>query len=507
MNLDDARTPDTTVDRHCLIVASNRGPVTFRYGDGDTLLARRGGGGLVTALGGLARHHDVTWIAHAMSDADTTAMATAPVSGLSEVSREGFRYNLRLVGTPDDEYERHYGIISNPLLWFVQHRLYGFGDEPTITRATYQAWDSYVAVNRRIADAVISSAERARAAGASPIVMVHDYHLMLVPGMVRDALPDTPMLYFHHVPWPDSGAWRCVPGRWVDAMLTSLMAADIVGMQTDRDAGHMELAMRSVVRRMSDTSTGADAQELTCHVRHYPISVAVDEFDEHVERASVQRLRERISRLRPADGSLVVRVDRTDPSKNIVRGFGAWALLLHEHPELHGKVTMFCQLDPSRQEVPEYARYFRKLMAEAGSINAAWGSGSWQPLVINTDPDFAAAVAAYCEYDVLFVNPVADGMNLVSKEGPLVNERDGVVVLSEQAGSYRELGANVIGINPFDVAQQADALYAAIMMDSTERSLHAAALQTHVREHDIRRWMDAQLHDVVTLQQSAGMVS
>ena len=507
MNSEDAHTQAAADDRQCLIVASNRGPVTFRFGDGNALLARRGGGGLVTALGGLARHHDVTWIAHAMSDADTRAMGDAAPDGLAEVSREGFQYRLQLVGTPDEVYERHYGIISNPLLWFVQHRLYGFGDEPTITRATYQAWDAYVAVNRRIADAVISSVEQAHTVGRSPIVMVHDYHLMLVPGMVRSALPDTPILYFHHVPWPDAGAWRCVPGRWVQEMLTSLMSADIVGMQTDRDAGHIDLAMRRIVAGANRDAHEPATNHMRCQVRHYPISVAVDEFDEHVGRASVQRLRERIARLRPADGALVVRVDRTDPSKNIVRGFAAWALLLHEHPELHGKVTMFCQLDPSRQEVPEYARYFRKLMAEAGSINAAWGSGSWQPLVINTDPDFAAAVAAYCEYDVLYVNPVADGMNLVSKEGPLVNERDGVVVLSEQAGSHRQLGAHVIGINPFDVAQQADALYAAIMMDGAERSLHATALREHVREHDIRRWMDDQLGDVVTLQRSVGMVS
>ncbi len=478
-------------ERHHLIVASNRGPVTFRVDDTGARVARRGGGGLVTALGGLARHHDVTWIAHAMGPADVAAMDEAPPQGLCELSREGFEYHLRLVGEADDIYERHYGVIANPLLWFVQHRLYGFGDEPTITRSTYAAWDAYVEVNRRVADEIVVQVQRAYASGVRPVIMVHDYHLLLVPGMVRAALPETPVLYFHHVPWPDSGAWRSVPRPWVGAILDSLSQADIVGMQTDRDAAHLSIAVQ---RRQTE----ADACG-SCSIRHFPISIAVDEFQEHVGREEVARLRTRIAALRPEGGHLVVRVDRTDPSKNIVRGFSAWALLLQEHPELHGKVTMFCQLDPSRQEVPEYARYFRRLMAEAGAINATWGSGSWQPLVLNTDPDFMAAVAAYCEYDVLFVNPVADGMNLVSKEGPTVNERSGVVVLSEQAGSYRELGEHVLAVNPFDVAAQADALYAAITMPASERDQRASALRQQVRDNDISHWIHAQLDDLLAI--------
>jgi trehalose 6-phosphate synthase len=490
--------------QHPLIIASNRGPVTFRIGDGGGLLARRGGGGLVTALSGLARYREVTWIAHAMTDGDVRAMQEASGAGLAEVSRDGHPYTLHLVGQPDDDFERHYAVLANPLLWFVQHRLYGFGDEPTITRTTYWAWESYVRINRRIADRVVAEATRALEAGSTPVVMVHDYHLMLVPGMVRAALPTVHISYFHHVPWPDAGAWRCVPEAWTEAILESLMTADIAGLQTDRDAGHLQLAINRCVSRRDAATNAPPLPPVRCRVRHYPISVAVDEFEEHVGRASVRRLRERIAALRPADGSLVVRVDRTDPSKNIVRGFAAWALLLHEHPELHGKVTMFCQLDPSRQEVPEYARYFRRLMAEAGSINAAWGSGSWQPLVLNTDPDFAAAVAAYCEYDVLYVNPVADGMNLVSKEGPLVNERDGVVVLSQQAGSFRELGDHVIPINPFDVAQQADALYAAITRNAADRAADAAALREQVRTNDITRWIDLQLADLADIVPRVG---
>jgi len=235
-------------------------------------------------------------------------------------------------------------------------------------------------------------------------------------------------------------------------------------------------------------------------VRDYPISVAVDEFEEHVKRASVQRLRQRIAALRPAGGTLIVRVDRTDPSKNIVRGFSAYELMLREHPELHGRVTMFCQLDPSRQSVPEYVRYLSDIMHAVEHVNDRFGTGSWQPVVLNPDADFAAAVAAYTEYDVLFVNPVADGMNLVSKEGPLVNDHEGVVVLSEQAGSYGELGEHVLGINPFDIAGQADALYQAITMEMPERRTRAAALREQVRTHDVQLWINHQLNDLLAVE-------
>jgi trehalose 6-phosphate synthase len=241
-------------------------------------------------------------------------------------------------------------------------------------------------------------------------------------------------------------------------------------------------------------------------VRTYPISVAVDEFEEHASSATVERLRGRISAMRPqpadgSEGTLIVRVDRTDPSKNIVRGFKAYALLLEEHPELHGKVSMFCQLDPSRQDITAYIDYLAQVKAAATAVNHRFATSTWTPLHVNLDSNFQAGVAAYREYDVLFVNPVADGMNLVSKEGPLVNEHDGVVVLSDQAGSYNELGPYVVTVNPFDVAQQADALLEAIRMPMPERHERAEALRRQVIEHDVRDWMQQQLDDIMALRQ------
>jgi trehalose 6-phosphate synthase len=507
-------TPATgSASTHRLLVASNRGPVTFRVNDDGDFVARRGGGGLVTALSGLARHHEVTWVSHVMGEGDVAMRDSVDGRSFEEHARGGGTYDLRIVGDLDTTYDRYYLELANPLLWFLQHRLYGFGSDPTLTRATHRAWDSYRAVNARIAQAVAEEvAIGVREHGEPPLVMVHDYHLFLVPGMLRSRLADAAgdaapfAQFFLHIPWPDPGAWRALPRAWAREVIESLLSCEIVGFQTPRDAENFLRSAHHFLGASVEFRTGTVRyMGSITRVRTYPISVAVDEFEEHATRREVLRLRQRISAMRPSDdgggeGKLIVRVDRTDPSKNIVRGFKAYSLLLDEHPELHGRVTMFCQLDPSRQDIAEYIDYLAQTQAATERINRRFGTDSWKPLIINLDSNFQAAVAAYLEYDVLFVNPVADGMNLVSKEGPLVNTRDGAVVLSDQAGSYNELGPYVTTVNPFDVAQQADALYAALTMPEHERRERAAALRRQVIEHDVTHWMQAQLEDIVALR-------
>jgi trehalose 6-phosphate synthase len=502
--------------RHRLLVASNRGPVTFRVADGGEFVARRGGGGLVTALGGLARTHEVTWVSHAMGEGDVAMRDSVGGRAFEERARGGGSYLLRIVGDVDRTYERHYLEIANPLLWFIQHRLYGFGWDPTIDRATHGAWACYRQVNERIAGALVEELELAAAAGDAeplPLVMVHDYHLFLVPGMVHERLAQRGELapfvqFFLHIPWPDPGAWRAVPRAWAKEVCESLLTCDVIGFQTERDSENFLRTVHHFLGASVEFRTGTIRyMGALTRVRTYPISVAVDEFEEHAASATVERLRGRIAAMRPqppdGDGRLIVRVDRTDPSKNIVRGFRAYALLLQEHPELHGRVSMFCQLDPSRQDITEYVDYLAQVKAAASAVNNRFATATWTPLHVNLDSNFQAGVAAYREYDVLFVNPVADGMNLVSKEGPLVNERDGVVVLSDQAGSFNELGPHVVPVNPFDVAQQSEALLDAIRMPQPERVERAAALRRQVVECDVRAWMQQQLDDIVALRDGA----
>ncbi len=503
--------------RHRLLVASNRGPVTFRVADGGEFVARRGGGGLVTALGGLARVHDVTWISHVMGDGDEAMSESVGGASFEEHARGGGSYQLRLVGQVDHTYERHYLEIANPLLWFLQHRLYGFGWDPTIDRATHAAWACYEQINERIAGALADELDVASDSDPvddPPFVMIHDYHLFLVPGMLREHLSRTgrtgPFVqFFLHIPWPDPGAWRALPRTWARSVCESLLECDVIGFQTPRDSENFLRTVHHFLGASVEFRTGTIRyMGAVTRVRTYPISVAVDEFEEHAASASVERLRTRIAAMRPrtvdaggeATGKLIVRVDRTDPSKNIVRGFRAYALLLEEHPELHGTVAMFCQLDPSRQDITAYIDYLAQVKAAASAVNSRFATADWTPLHVNLDSNFQAGVAAYREYDVLFVNPVADGMNLVSKEGPLVNERDGVVVLSDQAGSYNELGPYVVTVNPFDIAQQADALLEALRMPAPERAERADALRKQVVESDVQAWMQAQLDDIAALR-------
>ncbi len=193
---------------------------------------------------------------------------------------------------------------------------------------------------------------------------------------------------------------------------------------------------------------------------------------------------------------LVVRVDRTDPSKNIVRGFRAFELYLDEHPEMHGRVTMLTLLDPSRQDIPEYSEYLGAIQRAARVINDRFQREGWVPLDLRIEDIFAQAVAAYKQFDVLLVNAIFDGLNLVAKEAPLVNARDGVLVLSENAGAHEELGDWALTVNPFDVEGQAEAIHRALELGADERRRRLEAIRAHVRAHDVGGWIESVLADL-----------
>jgi trehalose 6-phosphate synthase len=222
-----------------------------------------------------------------------------------------------------------------------------------------------------------------------------------------------------------------------------------------------------------------------------PISVDPAEFDELAESDAVLAAEREIveSRLE----KLVVRVDRTDPSKNIVRGFRAFELYLDAHPEMHRRVRMLALLDPSRQDIPEYAEYLGAIEREARRVNDRFQQNAWTPIELSIEDDFPRSVAAYKQFDVLLVNAIFDGMNLVAKEAPLVNARDGVVVLSENAGAHAELGEWALTVNPFDVKGQAEAIHEALTMDAGERQRRLQAIGAHVRAHDVNEWLELQL--------------
>ncbi len=193
---------------------------------------------------------------------------------------------------------------------------------------------------------------------------------------------------------------------------------------------------------------------------------------------------------------LLVRVDRLDLSKNIIRGFVALDRFLELHPEFKERFTFLALLQPSRGDVEEYVTYRERVERIVADVNTRHGTTDWMPIDLRIQDDFPVTLAAYAQYDALFVNAIADGMNLVAKEGPILNHRDGVLVLSEYAGAYEELGAFALGVNPFNIEQQADALYKALTMPADERESRAGMLRRVVEENSVEKWVQAQFADI-----------
>jgi trehalose 6-phosphate synthase len=445
-------------DQKTLLVVSNRGPVSYDRVDGKRV-ERRGGGGLVTALRGLVQQHDVTWIASAITDEDRV------------VAQEGGG-PVVLVAHDEDAYDKYYNVVANPMLWFIQHSLWGRALRPDLDREFHDAWhEGYERVNRSFADAVVAQLDLHPEA----TVFFHDYHLYLAPRFVREARPNARLVHFVHIPWPTD--WSILPRELRYAVHDGLLANDVVAFHTDRWARNFERSCDDVCGGCRDTL-----------VTYHPISIDVDEFEALRTSDAVRTEQAKL----PRPEKLIVRVDRTDPSKNIVRGFRAFSTMLDEHPEWRGKVTMLTLLDPSRQAVPEYMDYVAAIELTADEVIRRHG-----PVIdLQIADNFPQSVAAYTQYDVLLVNAVYDGMNLVAKEGPLVNERDGVLVLSENAGAYEELGEWALGVNPFDIWGQAEALHRALAMPADERRRRAEGLRDQVRENDVARWIAGLLGDL-----------
>ncbi len=479
-------------ERRRLIVVSNRGPASFVRDEEGKRLARRGGGGLVTALRSLVAHHDVTWIASTMSEEDRAVAAEAGGEAIQEVAHDGSSYRLRLVAHDAAAYDRFYNVVSNPTLWFLQHHLWALAYSPDIDRGLHYAWDEgYVPVNAAFADAVVAELD----ADSEAAVLFHDYHLYLVPRLVRARRPDAQLSHFVHIPWPEPDTWRVLPEEIRLAIHDGLLANDVVGFHTDRWRRNFLRSARDLAGAECDFDESVAAHDGgRTFVAARPISVEPSEFEELAESPHVLALEREIARRRPE--FLVLRVDRTDPSKNVRRGFRAFEFYLETHAEMHGRVTMLALLDPSRQEIPEYAEYLGAIQRSARAVNDRFQRNGWTPIDLRIEDNFAQSVAAYKQYDALLVNAIFDGLNLVAKEAPLVNERDGVLILSENAGAHEELGAWALSVNPFDIEAQAEAIHAALTMPGEERRARIEAIREQVRTHDVAAWLETQLADL-----------
>ncbi len=474
-----------------LIIVSNRGPAHFERGPGGERVVTRGGGGLVTALTGLVSHRQALWVASAMTDEDVEVARESggrPV----DVSLGGTDYQVVLVESDAAAYDRFYNVIANPILWFIQHYLWDLSNAPDIRREEFEAWEQgYTVVNRDIAEAVVAQMEE----HGDPLVMLHDYHLYTAPAHIRAARPDAFLHQFVHIPWSQSDSWRILPAGWREEIYRSLLANDIIGFHTSaycRNFLHCCEELLELEVDLERLTVVVDDRETW--VRAYPLGIDARRLRALADSEEVAAAEQELLARRREH--LIIRVDRADLSKNVLRGFTAFDVFLQDHPEFREKVTFIAHLQPSRQDVPEYEEYLDRIEALVAVVNHRHGTTDWMPIDLRIYENLPEAVARYKHYDLLMVNSLFDGMNLVAKEAPAVNQRDGVVMLSENTGSHEELGDCALTVNPFDIEDQADAIHRALTMDPEERALRARRLREIVDARDPGVWIDEQLADI-----------
>ena len=484
------------MDSSPLIIVSNRGPAQFERDESGERTVRRGGGGLVTALSGLVSHRDALWIASAMTDEDVAVSEER--GGPVELDLDGIDYRVLLVGSDPEAYDRFYNVIANPILWFIQHYLWDLSNAPDIRQEELDAWESgYQTVNADIAAAVVNQIEGQE----RPLVMLHDYHLYTAPGMIRAQRPDVFLHHFVHIPWSQPDSWRVLPRKIREAIFEGMLANDIIGF-------HTHAYCINFLRCCDELLEDVDVDYVKAEVHHgrgktlaraYPLGIDAQRLERAADSTEVSEAeREVLERRRK---HLIIRVDRADLSKNVLRGFTAFDTFLTAHPEFREEVTFIAHLQPSRQDVPEYAEYLERIEALVAVVNHRHGTTDWMPIDLKIYENFHDAVARYKHYDLLMVNSIFDGMNLVAKEAPAVNTRDGVLMLSENTGSHEELYDYVLTVNPFDIQEQAEAIHRALTMPAAERHEWSQGLKEIIYSRNPGDWVDDQLRDIEALRE------
>lgn len=448
-----------------MIVVSHRGPYRFRRTEAGTYAAHRGAGGVVSALGPLLldREHEATWIAAALSAEDA--------DGLEACGGGDLGVDLRLLRLDPALHRMHYDVVSNGVLWFVHHGIFDAVRRPRFDVHFREAWDAYVTVNEAFADAA------ADAAAPRDIVLVQDYQLTLVPAMLLGRRPDLRVVHFTHTPFAGPELIRMLPVDIARSLCESLARCP-AGFHTTR----WEHAYRASARDV----LGPDAAIAPSFAASLgPDADALQEVASSAEaRAATSRIADLVG-----DRFTILRIDRMEPSKNVVRGFLAFDRLLEARPGLRGRVVFLAMLYPSREGLPEYLAYANEIEQAVARVNDRWATRDWSPIVIDLEDDFAQSVAAMERYDVLFVNPIKDGLNLVAKEGPIVNRRDGLLCLSREAGAYEELAPAVGMLQPYDIEQMAVALDDACSTPLDERAVRARRLRELASARSPASWL------------------
>jgi trehalose 6-phosphate synthase len=511
-----------------VLIASNRGPVSFRRGDDGHLSAKRGGGGVVSGLSAVADESDMLWVCAALGDGDRAAARAAP-GGLLDPDLTGDGAAVRMLDIPPALFQRAYNAVANSTLWFVHHMLYDTPNQPSFGPGFAREWEAFRRYNEMFADA-LADAARAAADGVTPDgagtrgtasgrsatgssaksssaksgsaksggrpaarAVIQDYHLCLAPQMLAERAPGTPIAHFSHTPWAPPDYYRMLPRDIGREVLTGILGADHAGFLCRRWAN----AFVDCCAEFLDADVDPGRSQVT-HAGHVT-SIGVHPLGVDAGRLQTRAAeRDVLSRMRAlaettAGMQLIVRVDRTELSKNIVRGLEAYRELLRAWPQWHGKVMHVAFAYPSRHDLPEYREYTAAVQRMALQIQDEFASPGWDPLLLEVSDDYARSLAACRLADVMLVNPIRDGMNLVAKEGPILSDRGCALVLSTEAGAADELAPHALMVNPFDISQTARALHEALAMSAEERGRRSAALAAAAAAMPPRRWFRDQL--------------
>ncbi|MGV9244299.1 alpha,alpha-trehalose-phosphate synthase (UDP-forming) [Streptomyces sp. NPDC003710] len=463
-----------------VLVASNRGPVSYTLDETGLLTARRGGGGLVSGLSAIGPGTDAVWVCSALNDSDREAVRRT--GGALDPADTGGQH-VRMLDVDAQMHADAYNGIANSVLWFVHHMLYQTPMEPVFDAEFRRQWAAYEGYNRAFAEALAEEA----AEGAA--VLVQDYHLTLTPRMLRELRPDLRIGHFSHTPWAPPEYFRLLPDDIAAQVLGGILGADRAAFLTQRWADAFTDCCHAVLgpgipsgTRIGVHGLGADAEFLR-------------------ERAHRPDVAERMRTLRAQIGTApdgrprktIVRVDRTELSKNIVRGLLAYEELLRSRPEWRDRVVHVAFAYPSRQDLAVYREYTAEVQRVAAEINSRFGTPGWTPVELHVKDDFARSLAAYRLADVALVNPIRDGMNLVAKEVPVVSDEGCALVLSREAGAYEELGEDAVTVNPYDIVGTARALHEALSMGPGERAERTKRLAAQATALPPARWFLDQL--------------
>lgn len=472
-----------------LVVVSNRLPFNVHIENGEIVFKPSAGGlatGMAAALAGIPREASLVdnyiWVGWPGSSIEEAMRPVLNERALNE-------FNAVPVYLTEQEMDRFYLGFCNKTIWPLFHYF------PSYTVYEEEYWQQYKHVNERFAAAL------AEIVGPEDLVWIHDYHFMLLPQMLRTRMPNIPIGYFLHIPFPSFEVFRLLPGAWRREILEGLVGADLVGFHTYEYTQHF---LQCVLRILGYEHNMGQfvTPEWFVKADTFPMGIDFEKFARAVHDPVVQKEREAIKASLQAV-RIILSVDRLDYTKGILKRLEGFEGLLEKHPQYHGKVKLIMVVVPSRIGVEHYDLMKKQIEEMVGKINGKFGGIDWTPVVYQyRHVPFHSLVAMYSLSDIALVTPLRDGMNLVAKEYIASREdQTGVLILSEMAGAAKELGEAII-INPNNREEITEAMREALEIPLEEQKKRNAIMQQRLRRYNVVRWAQDFLNELITAGQA-----